>query len=182
MEDQSIVATLLLFPTQLSAAQSIYLKNKAKKYFQGAIYRHAYRQQATAYENIGFFRWIGLEKISPSIAEDDDHAILGALAAKVLATHTSYRFAVQFVISFGRLRCDVPPCSRIHPRSYTGCHGSVEALPPTPVAPQPARRGQRVSTLGPWRVLSASSLQIYVELHQAAPAAGSRPRRRLSRP
>jgi hypothetical protein len=91
------------------------LKNKAKKYFQTALYRHHYRRKDTAYENIGFFRLIGLEKISPSIAKDGDYAVLAALVAEVLATDASYRIAAQFAINVGRLRCGILPCSRIPP-------------------------------------------------------------------
>ena len=56
-----------------------------------------------------------MEKISPSIAKDGDKAVLGAIVAKVPATTASYRFADQFAINLGRLRCDILPCSRIRP-------------------------------------------------------------------
>lgn len=59
--------------------RSILLKNKAKKYFGEEVYRHAYRQKATTYENIGFFRPIGLMKTSPSIGSGDDRAVLRLL-------------------------------------------------------------------------------------------------------
>ncbi|WP_406586577.1 hypothetical protein [Asaia lannensis] len=51
------------------------MKNKAKKFFQKWLYRHPYRRKATAYENIGFFRLIGMGKTSPSIAGDEADAI-----------------------------------------------------------------------------------------------------------
>jgi hypothetical protein len=66
---------LMPTPTQLSAARAIYLKRKAKKYFQKSLYRRPYRRKATAYENIGLFRTIGLSKTSPSIAGDEAGAI-----------------------------------------------------------------------------------------------------------
>ena len=54
------------------------MKNKAEKYFQKSLYRRPYRRKATAYENIGLFRPIGLSKTSPSIASDADHTIVYA--------------------------------------------------------------------------------------------------------
>jgi hypothetical protein len=64
-----------LIPTRSSDARPIYLKNKAKIFFQKPAYRRPYRRKATAYENIGLFRLISLKKTSPSIASDDDRTI-----------------------------------------------------------------------------------------------------------
>lgn len=120
-------------PTQLSAAQSILLKNKEKKYFHEAIYRHPYRHQAIAYENIGFFRLIGQRKTSPSIAGDDDRAVWGSRTANVPARTASYRFTARFAIRCKEFRLR-------HPITYSGISPSYRFATWGRCAPRMSRR------------------------------------------